>query len=194
MDFSLTENARGAARPRGAHPRGPHRSPAPEGTRPLRRLVRPAPRGRSSRRRTCSASRCPSRPAVSASGSSTSAWCCARSARNVAPLPAIPTLVAGALPIARFGSDAQQAILAKVASGDVLLTAALVEIGAEPLSPTTTATRDGDGWRINGTKSNVAGATAAELVLVPATVDGEVGDVPRADERGRHHDRRASRR
>ena len=84
---------------------------------------------------------------------------------NVAPLPAIPTLVSGALPIARYGSDAQQAILAKVASGDVLLTAALVELGAEPEQPTTTAARAGDGWRINGVKSNVAGATAAELVL-----------------------------
>src|SRR3954452_3949765 len=94
--------------------------------------------------------------------------------RNVSPLPVVPTLVSGALPIERFGSDAQQAVLAKVASGDVLLTAALVEIGAEPMSPTTTATRDGDGWRIAGTKSNVAGAAAAELVLVPATVDGSV--------------------
>jgi len=91
---------------------------------------------------------------------------------HVAPLPAIPTLVSGALPIARYGSDAQQAILAKVASGDVLLTAALVELGAEPEQPTTTAARDGDGWRINGVKSNVAGATAAELVLVPASVEG----------------------
>ncbi len=94
--------------------------------------------------------------------------------RNVAPLPAIPTLVAGALPLARFGSDAQQAILAKVASGDVLLTAALVEIGAEPESPTTTATRDGDGWRIDGVKSNVAAASAAEVVIVPARVDDQV--------------------
>jgi 3-oxocholest-4-en-26-oyl-CoA dehydrogenase beta subunit len=93
---------------------------------------------------------------------------------NVAPLPVIPTLVAGALPIARFGSDTQQAILAKVASGDVLLTAALVEAGAEPEQPTTTATREGDGWRIDGVKSNVPAATAAELVLVPATVEGGV--------------------
>jgi 3-oxocholest-4-en-26-oyl-CoA dehydrogenase beta subunit len=93
---------------------------------------------------------------------------------NVAPLPAIPTLVSGALPIARFGSDAQQAILAKVASGDVLLTAALVEIGAVPEKPTTTATRDGDAWRIDGAKSNVAAATTAELVLVPAAVEGGV--------------------
>ncbi len=94
--------------------------------------------------------------------------------RNVSPLPAIPTLVSGALPIAQFGSDAQQGILAKVVSGDVLLTAALVEIGAEPEQPSTTATRDGDGWRITGTKSNVPGARAAELVLVPATVEGRV--------------------
>jgi 3-oxocholest-4-en-26-oyl-CoA dehydrogenase beta subunit len=91
---------------------------------------------------------------------------------NVSPLPAIPTLVSGALPIARYGSDAQQAILAKVVSGDVLLTAALVELGAEAEKPTTTATRDGDGWRISGAKSNVPGAKAAELVLVPASVEG----------------------
>ena len=63
--------------------------------------------------------------------------------RHVAPLPVIPTLVAGALPIARFGTDAQQAVLPKVVSGDVLLTAALVELGAEPDQPVTTATRDG---------------------------------------------------
>jgi alkylation response protein AidB-like acyl-CoA dehydrogenase len=90
---------------------------------------------------------------------------------NVSPLPAIPTLVSGALPIARYGSDAQQAILAKVVSGDVLLTAALVELGAESEQPTTTATRDGDGWRISGVKSNVPAAKAAELVLVPASVE-----------------------
>src|SRR5262245_66138128 len=46
--------------------------------------------------------------------------------RNVAPLPAVPTLVGGALPLARFGTDAQQAVLTDVVNGDVLLTA---EIG-----------------------------------------------------------------
>ncbi len=95
--------------------------------------------------------------------------------RFVAPLPAIPTLVSGALPIARFGTDAQQAILSKVAAGDVLLTAALVEYGAEPASPQTTATRDGDGWRLDGVKTNVPAAAAAELVLVPARVGDDVG-------------------
>src|SRR4051794_31132517 len=57
--------------------------------------------------------------------------------RNVAPLPVLPTLVSAALPIARFGTDAQQAILSKVVAGDVILTAALVEYGAEPEQPTT---------------------------------------------------------
>jgi 3-oxocholest-4-en-26-oyl-CoA dehydrogenase beta subunit len=94
--------------------------------------------------------------------------------RNVAPLPAIPTLVAGGLPIARFGTEAQQAVLAKVVSGDVLLTAALVELGADPESPVTTATRDGDGWRLDGVKSNVPGANVAEIVLVPATTGDDV--------------------
>jgi acyl-CoA dehydrogenase len=94
--------------------------------------------------------------------------------RHVAPLPALPTLVAGALPIARFGTEAQQAVLAKVVSGDVLLTAALVEVGADPDRPTTRATRDGDGWRLDGVKSNVPAANVAETVLVPAATDDGV--------------------
>jgi alkylation response protein AidB-like acyl-CoA dehydrogenase len=88
--------------------------------------------------------------------------------RNVAPLPVIPTLVSAAMPIARYGTEAQQAILSKVVAGEVLLTAALVEFGAEPESPTTTAVREGDGWRLDGVKGNVPGAAAAELILVPA--------------------------
>jgi acyl-CoA dehydrogenase len=94
--------------------------------------------------------------------------------RNVAPLPAIPTLVAAGLPIARFGTDAQRAVLDKVVAGDVLLTAALVEFGADPQHPATTATRDGDGWRITGVKSNVPGAQSAETIVVPAAVGDDV--------------------
>jgi alkylation response protein AidB-like acyl-CoA dehydrogenase len=96
--------------------------------------------------------------------------------RNVAPLPAIPTLVSGALPIAKYGTDAQQAILAKVAAGEVILTAALAEYGAEPDDPSvTTASRDGDGWTLRGVKTGVVGAGAAELVLVPAKIGDDVG-------------------
>jgi alkylation response protein AidB-like acyl-CoA dehydrogenase len=95
--------------------------------------------------------------------------------RKVAPLPMIPTLVSAALPIARFGTDAQRAVLSKVVAGEVLLTAALVEYGSEPEQPATTATRDGSGWRLDGMKGSVPGAAAAELVLVPARVDDGVG-------------------
>jgi len=94
--------------------------------------------------------------------------------RNVAPLPAIPTLVSAALPIARFGTDAQRAVLSKVVAGEVLLTAALVEYGTEPEQPVTTATRAGDGWRLDGLKGNVPGAAAAELIVVPARTDDGV--------------------
>jgi acyl-CoA dehydrogenase len=92
--------------------------------------------------------------------------------RHVAPLPFVPTLVSAALPIARYGNDAQQAILAKVAAGEVLLSAALVEYGAEPGQPVTAATRERDGWRLRGVKGSVPAAGASELVLVPARTDG----------------------
>ncbi len=95
--------------------------------------------------------------------------------RQVAPLPMIPTLVSAALPIARYGTEAQQAVLAKVVAGDLLLSAALVEYGSESESPATTATRDGDGWRLDGQKGSVPGASAAELILVPARDDDGVG-------------------
>ena len=98
--------------------------------------------------------------------------------RRVAPVPLWPTLVLGALPLAEFGSPEQQRRwLPGVASGDVILTAALAERGVnDPLRPQTTATRDGDGWRLDGAKPSVPAAHVAERVLVPATTnDGDVG-------------------
>ena len=48
--------------------------------------------------------------------------------RAVAPVPALPTLVLGALPIAQFGTAEQrQRLLPGVIAGEVILTAALVE-------------------------------------------------------------------
>ncbi|HEX5614854.1 MAG TPA: acyl-CoA dehydrogenase family protein [Acidimicrobiia bacterium] len=94
--------------------------------------------------------------------------------RHVAPLPAIATLASAALPIASFGTDAQRAVLADVVSGDAVLTAALQEHTAEPESPTTRATREGDGWRIDGVKTAVPYAHVARLMLVPAATDAGV--------------------
>lgn len=96
--------------------------------------------------------------------------------RNVAPLPALSTLVLGALPIAEFGSsDQQAALLPGVIDGSLLLTAALSEggDGLPPAVPATTATAAGDGWTITGTKRLVPGAVHASRILVPArTGDG----------------------
>jgi alkylation response protein AidB-like acyl-CoA dehydrogenase len=92
--------------------------------------------------------------------------------RAVAPLPAVSTLVAAAMPIARFGTEEQQAVLSQVASGDVILTGAFQEYGAEASDPHTTATRDGDGWRLDGVKTAVPAMNVAESMVASARVDG----------------------
>jgi alkylation response protein AidB-like acyl-CoA dehydrogenase len=88
----------------------------------------------------------------------------------------LAAVVFGGLPIAQFGSDAQRdAWLPGLASGDAILTAALVEFGADPLTPQTTASRDGDGWVLDGVKDCVPAGMIASRVLVPAaTSDGGV--------------------
>jgi alkylation response protein AidB-like acyl-CoA dehydrogenase len=92
--------------------------------------------------------------------------------RSVAPVPVLPSLVLGALPISRFGTDAQkQRFLPDVASGKTLLTAALIEAGSEdPTQPQTTATRDGDHWRLDGVKSCVPAAHVSDRILIPARI------------------------
>lgn len=95
--------------------------------------------------------------------------------RAVAPVPAYPTLVLGALPVAEFGSPAQrERLLPGVASGELLLSGALAEPrNPDPLSPATFARRDGEGWRLDGVKLGVPLGPAAAAVVVPArTEDG----------------------
>jgi len=98
--------------------------------------------------------------------------------RAVAPVPVFPTLVLGALAIAEFGtSEQRRRWLPGVATGEVVLTAALVEPAADdPASPATTAGRDGASWRLAGVKTCVPAAHLAARVLVPARrADGTVG-------------------
>jgi alkylation response protein AidB-like acyl-CoA dehydrogenase len=96
--------------------------------------------------------------------------------RTVAPLPVVPALVSAALPIERFGSDEQkQRLLPGVAAGESLVTAALIEAGAEdPSAPQATARQDGDAWLLSGEKSCVPFANRAERVLLAARVEGGV--------------------
>lgn len=92
--------------------------------------------------------------------------------RSAALVPVIPTLVLGAAPIAAFGNEALQAHwLPEVAFGTTLLTAALEEPVGGLRDPGTTATPDGDGWRITGTKTNVAAGEIAHAFVVSATTD-----------------------
>jgi len=96
--------------------------------------------------------------------------------RNVAPVPYYASVVLGALPIATFGTEAQkQELLPPAAAGDLILSAALIEIGAPPEQPTTVARRDGDGWRLDGQKDFVAAGLDAGQLLVSASTDDGVG-------------------
>ncbi len=98
--------------------------------------------------------------------------------RTVAPVPALASLVLGALPVATFGSAEQKRrLLPGVVNGEVHLTAALAEAGAlEPADTTTAARREGEGWRLDGVRICVPAAHVAERILVPArTADAGVG-------------------
>src|SRR5438445_1973085 len=97
--------------------------------------------------------------------------------RTVAPLPVLPTVVMGALPIAELGTPAQrERLLPPVIAGEAVLTAALVEAGGDAVQPATTATADGDGWRLDGVKICVpAGMLAAHVLVAARTSDDAVG-------------------
>ena len=98
--------------------------------------------------------------------------------RRVAPVPVLATVVLGALPIAEFGTAEQRsAWLPGVIAGDVVLSGALSEIGADDaLRPSVTATRTKAGWTLKGFKPSVPAAQFAQRVLVPARQDdGRIG-------------------
>jgi alkylation response protein AidB-like acyl-CoA dehydrogenase len=97
--------------------------------------------------------------------------------RTTAPVPLLETLVLGALPIAAFG-DAEQKKrwLPRIAGGDAVVTAALVEPEGELEHPTTRAVAQGNGWVLRGTKICVPAAQVADCVLIPAaTGENRVG-------------------
>ena len=81
-------------------------------------------------------------------------------------LKALATLMTGALPVFRWGSaDLQQALLPGVASGELILTAALREPSdPAPAIPATTVTNR----KITGTKVGVPFADRSLFLLVPA--------------------------
>ena len=96
--------------------------------------------------------------------------------RTAAYVPVVETMVYGALPIDRFGTDAQRKTwLPGVASGETILTAGMAELVGEVIlaggaEPTTTATAESDGsWVLSGSKACVPAGLVADVILVPAT-------------------------
>ena len=98
----------------------------------------------------------------------------------VAPVPLWATLVLGAHALAEFGSDELRARwLPGVASGDVVLTAALADAAADvstggPGTPAVVATlrKKKGGYKLSGTAIAVPFAHVADRVLVPAATPG----------------------
>jgi alkylation response protein AidB-like acyl-CoA dehydrogenase len=104
--------------------------------------------------------------------------------RTAAYVPVVETMVYGAVPIARFGTEAQRKTwLTGVAGGETVLTAALAELNGEVIlpggtEPATTATANGDGsWSLTGTKACVPAALVADAILVPAQCKAADGAV-----------------
>lgn len=99
---------------------------------------------------------------------------CQEVGRTVAPVPIYASLVLGALPLARFGSDSDKSEwLPRITSGEAIVTAALTEIdSSDPLSPRTRAEKNGDGFRLFGQKSLVPAGEQAARILIPAVTEG----------------------
>lgn len=94
--------------------------------------------------------------------------------RRVAPVPLAFHGPAARL-VAEHGSAQQQAQwLPGAATGEQVITAAVAEDRSfAPERPTTTATAEGDGWRVTGAKAVVPAGAYADLFLVPVdTPDG----------------------
>jgi 3-oxo-4-pregnene-20-carboxyl-CoA dehydrogenase alpha subunit len=96
--------------------------------------------------------------------------------RAAAPVPAL-TLALGVLPLEFLGTpDQRAALLPEVATGDVLVTAAVHEPSAPLVAkPSTQAVAEAGGWALTGVKTGVPFAAAATRVLVPASMPGGTG-------------------
>jgi 3-oxo-4-pregnene-20-carboxyl-CoA dehydrogenase alpha subunit len=92
--------------------------------------------------------------------------------RHAPSTQALATLMTGAFPLARWGRRPD--LVAAVASGELLLTAALREPSdPQPTPPATTLT---DG-QLSGTKIGVLHAEQASLILVPFMITGSLSQI-----------------
>ncbi len=80
--------------------------------------------------------------------------------RHAAAVPLYPTIVLGGLPIAEFGTTEQKALLPKIAAGELVVSAALADVGS--VEATTEHV-------LSGTANFVPSGLDAQMVLVPAS-------------------------
>jgi alkylation response protein AidB-like acyl-CoA dehydrogenase len=107
--------------------------------------------------------------------------------RRAAPVPALAALALGGLPVARWGTPAQQAaLLPGLAAGTTMLTAAVVEPHGDPTRPSTSARREvggGEGTEVPAGRVEPRGdatrpSTSARSDGAGWVLDGERTNVP----------------
>ncbi|WP_296817828.1 acyl-CoA dehydrogenase family protein [Brevundimonas sp.] len=95
--------------------------------------------------------------------------------RNLVPSPFLSTGVLAATAL-QAGSEEQQRWLPEIAAGRLIAAVALDEgCKHRPDQIETTATRSGNGWRLDGAKAMVLDGHVADLLIVAARTDEGVG-------------------
>ncbi|MFN2289362.1 MAG: acyl-CoA dehydrogenase family protein, partial [Chromatocurvus sp.] len=97
--------------------------------------------------------------------------------RNLSASPLESSVLVAATTLAALGTESQkEEWLPEIASGEKVLTLALQENAHHaPLRTEVRATRDGDGYVLEGSKCFVADAHIADAFIVIARTQGEVG-------------------
>ena len=98
--------------------------------------------------------------------------------KTLVPEPYVPSVVLAGMAIAEAGDDAQrERWLPALMEGKTSLALAHAEVGSRfgVDEVTTTATRDGGGWRLRGTKVWVSNGHRADQIVVSARSDAGVG-------------------
>jgi alkylation response protein AidB-like acyl-CoA dehydrogenase len=96
--------------------------------------------------------------------------------RTLCPEPLLSTVVLGATALLRAGTAAQKAQwLPRVADGSAIVTVAMAEAYGryDVCCVRTTATAEGDGYRLHGEKTQVLDGHVADLLVIPARSWGD---------------------
>jgi len=104
---------------------------------------------------------------------------CEQFGRGMVLEPFLSTVVLGAHLVDRSGNSAQrERLLPRILAGELMLALAHDEPGgrgAELSAARTQATRQAEGYRLSGMKTVVLGGSTASVLIVSASIDGELG-------------------